>query len=69
MRLPGDLSKAALDAWRERNRCPQNERLCSEAVWMGQTMLLGPRRDMEDIAEAVRKVQSHSAVLARDTSA
>jgi perosamine synthetase len=62
-------SKAALDAWRERNRCPQNERLCSEAVWMGQTMRLGPRRDMEDIAEAVRKVQSHSAQLARDTSA
>jgi perosamine synthetase len=62
-------SKAALDAWRERNRCPQNERLCSEAVWMAQTMLLGPRRDMGDIAEAVRKVQSHSAQLARDTSA
>ena len=62
-------SKAVLDAWRERNRCPQNEQLCSEAVWLGQTMLLGPPRDMEDIAEAVRKVQSHSAVLARDTSA
>jgi hypothetical protein len=40
-----------------------------EAVWMGQTMLLGPRQDIEDSAEAVRKVQLHSAQLARDTSA
>ena len=52
--------KSRLDEWRERNQCPQNDRLCSEAIWMGQTMLLGPRQDMEDIAEAVRKVQAHA---------
>jgi hypothetical protein len=23
------------------NQCPQNDRLCAEAVWLGQTMLLG----------------------------
>ena len=62
-------SKARLEAWREQSRCPQNERLCSEAVWMGQTMLLGPRQDMEDIASAVRKVHAHSAQLAKDLSA
>ena len=27
----------------ERNRCPANDRLCEEAVWFTQTMLLGPR--------------------------
>jgi dTDP-4-amino-4,6-dideoxygalactose transaminase len=55
--------KARLDAWRERNACPGNDRLCSEAVWLTQTMLLGPRQDMEDIAEAVRKIQSHAGQL------
>jgi perosamine synthetase len=58
-------SKDRLDAWRERNQCPQNDRLCAEAVWLTQTMLLGPRKDMEDIAEAVRKVHANAAQLAR----
>lgn len=57
--------KARLDAWREQNRCPENDRLCAEAVWLTQTMLLGPRRDMDDIAEAVRKVQAGATALAR----
>jgi len=61
--------KTRLDQWREQNRCLQNERLCSEAIWMGQTMLLGPRQDMEDIAAAVRKVQAHAGSLARQGSA
>jgi dTDP-4-amino-4,6-dideoxygalactose transaminase len=55
----------ALADWRERNRCPQNDRLCGEAVWLGQTMLLGPRRDMDQIAEAARKVHTHAARLAK----
>jgi dTDP-4-amino-4,6-dideoxygalactose transaminase len=54
-----------LRGWRDRNRCPQNDRLCSEAVWLTQTMLLGPRRDMDDIAEAVLKVRAHAARLAK----
>jgi dTDP-4-amino-4,6-dideoxygalactose transaminase len=62
-------SRGRLDAWRERNRCPQNDRLCSEAIWLGQTMLLGPRRDMDDIGEAVRKVQAHAATLAKEPTA
>jgi perosamine synthetase len=52
-----------LAQWRERNHCPQNDRLCTEAVWLGQTMLLGTRRDMDQIAEAARKVQAHAARL------
>jgi dTDP-4-amino-4,6-dideoxygalactose transaminase len=51
--------------WRERNQCPQNDRLCGEAVWLGQTMLLGPRSDMDQIAEAARKVHTHAARLAK----
>jgi dTDP-4-amino-4,6-dideoxygalactose transaminase len=49
--------------WHERNQTPENEKLCEEAVWMGQSRLLGPRSDMEQVAEAVRKVQRHAGTL------
>ncbi len=49
--------------WEARNRCPANDRLCEEAVWFGQTTLLGPRKDMEDIVEAIRKIQKNAASL------
>ena len=39
--------------WEERTRCPANDRLCEEAVWFTQTMLLGPRHDMDDIVAAI----------------
>jgi dTDP-4-amino-4,6-dideoxygalactose transaminase len=42
-----------------------SDRACAEAVWFTQTMLLGPRRDMDAIAEAVRKVKKYAADLAR----
>lgn len=62
-------SKARIDHWRDRNQCPENDRLCTEAVWLVQTMLLGPRQDMEDIAEAVRKVQATAPQLVKTTAA
>ena len=34
--------------------------VASEAVWLTQTQLLGPRRDMDQIADAVRKIKQHS---------
>ena len=61
-------SKARMDTWREQNQCPQNDRLCTEAIWLVQTMLLGPRQDMEDIAEAVRKVQATAPQLVKTTA-
>ena len=53
-----------LAAWTERNQCPANDKLCEEAVWFTQTMLLGPREDMDQIADAVRKIQRQAAALA-----
>jgi perosamine synthetase len=44
---------------------PANDRLCEEAVWLTQTMLLGPRRDMDDIVAAVRRIHSSAAALAK----
>ena len=62
-------SNTRMDAWREQNECPQNDRLCTEAVWLVQTMLLGPRQDMEDIAEAIRKLQATAPQLVKATAA
>jgi perosamine synthetase len=52
-----------LSDWFERNHCPNNDRLCEEAVWFTQTMLLGPREDMDEIAEAIRKIQRQAGAL------
>ena len=54
-----------LRRWRERNECPVNDKLCGEAVWFTQTMLLGGRTDMEQIAAAISKIRIHSAELAK----
>ena len=66
LRSPGYeriYGKAALARLAERNRCPENARLCRQAVWLTQTMLLGPRSDMDQIAEAVARIQRHAAEL------
>jgi dTDP-4-amino-4,6-dideoxygalactose transaminase len=57
--------KAAIEQWTERNTCPENNKLCDEAVWFLQKMLLGPRTDMDEIAAAIRKIKSHASLLAR----
>lgn len=50
--------------WLERNHCPQNDKLTGEeAIWFSQTMLLGSTRDMDQIAEAVRKIQKNANAL------
>lgn len=56
-------SEGEIAQWQERNTCPENDKLCGEAVWFFQTMLLGPRQDMDDIAAAVRKIQKHAGEL------
>ncbi|MEX2261533.1 MAG: DegT/DnrJ/EryC1/StrS family aminotransferase [Bryobacteraceae bacterium] len=56
-------SEKEVAQWHERNHCPVNDRLCEEGVWLTQTMLLGSREDMDQIAEAVRKTQKHAAAL------
>lgn len=52
-----------LTAWYDRNQCPVNDRLCEEAVWFTQNMLLGPRTDMEQIATAIAKIQAQASQL------
>jgi dTDP-4-amino-4,6-dideoxygalactose transaminase len=49
--------------WNERNQCPANDRLCGEAVWFTQNMFLGTKSDMDQIAEAIRKIKKHAGDL------
>jgi perosamine synthetase len=69
--LPGlrsfkrSFSSSDLNGYPERIACPENDKLCTEAVWFTQTMLLGPRSDMDQIVEAVRKVKKNAAELAK----
>jgi perosamine synthetase len=53
------FSKERLDRYRQENVLPQNDQLCREAVWFSQNMLLGTRQDMDDIADAVEKIQAN----------
>ncbi len=57
--------KPVIEKWEERNRCPENDKLCEEAVWFTQNMMLGPRSDMDQIAEAVRKIHKFAPQLAK----
>lgn len=50
--------------WLERNRCPQNDQLCEQAVWFTQNLLLGTKTQMEQIAEGIRKIQMYAGEIA-----
>jgi dTDP-4-amino-4,6-dideoxygalactose transaminase len=55
-----------MQEWLDRNKdCPGNEQLCQEAVWFTQNMLLAPRAQMDQIAEAIRRIQKHANELAK----
>ena len=54
-----------LAEWEKRSHCPENDKLCQEALWFGNLILLGTREEMEQIATAIRKIQKHSTLLAR----
>jgi perosamine synthetase len=59
------FSKERLDRYREELHYPGNDQLCAEAVWFTQNMLLGPRSDIDDIADAIQKVYENRADLAK----
>jgi dTDP-4-amino-4,6-dideoxygalactose transaminase len=58
------FGKERLARWEKENNCPVNDTLCTEAFWFTQPMLLGPRSDMDQIAEAIRKIQANAAEIA-----
>lgn len=57
--------KATMQDWLESSGCPQNDQLCEQAVWFGQSILLGTKKDMDQIAEAILKIRSHAGELVK----
>lgn len=57
-------TKKQLDHCREQNSCPANDKLCEETVRLSQTLLLGTKQDMNEIADAVLKVYENRDQLA-----
>ena len=60
-------SKARLDQWRAQNQYPQNDRLCTEAVWLVQTMLLGSGKDMRQYETAAPNTNTVTIATRRPT--
>jgi dTDP-4-amino-4,6-dideoxygalactose transaminase len=58
-------SEETLADWAKRCQVPQNDKLCKQSVWLTQNLLLGPRSDMDQIAEAVRKIRAHAGEIAK----
>lgn len=53
-----------MNDWFARNaERPANDRLTGEALWLTQNMLLGPQSDMDQIANAIRKIQKNAGVI------
>lgn len=45
----------------DKNQCPISDRICNEeAIWLTQNMLLGDKSSMDDIANAIEKIQANA---------
>lgn len=44
-------------------RLPEAERVCRDGVWLSHTVFLGDRKDIDDVMEALRKVQKAAPQL------
>lgn len=48
----------------EKNQCPETDKLCNEeGVWLYQNLLLGDKKDMDDIAAAIHKIHQNADKL------
>jgi perosamine synthetase len=59
------FSKERLERYREQNRCPRNDQLSVEGVWLPQYAFLGDRQLMDDIADAMAKIQDNKDQLVK----
>jgi len=57
------LPKASARPNYGKTSCPNSDRLCQQVIWLEQNSLLGPRTDMDDIAQAFEKVYQNRAPL------
>lgn len=59
------ISENEFSNWQERNNCPANDQLCEEAVWFSQNVLLARSEAMDQIADAIRRIQKNAADLVK----
>ena len=59
------FSKERLQRYREQNHCPCNDQLSAEGIWLPQYAFLGGRKLMDDIADAMAKIQDNRDQLAK----
>jgi len=57
------LPKASARLNYGKTSCPNSDRLCQQVIWLEQNSLLGPRTDMDDIAQAFEKIYQNRAPL------
>ncbi len=53
-----------LKQYREMIRCPANKRLSEEGLFFSQTCLLGSKSDVEQIVEAIARIQKYASEIA-----
>jgi len=58
-------SRQRLKKYREQNHCPESDQLCKEVAGFSQSLLLGTKRDMDDIANAILKIYENRDILAK----
>lgn len=56
-------SRKRLDYYREHNECPESDKLSQEVMGFSGKILLGTKKDMDDIADAVLKIYENSEAL------
>ena len=59
-------AKLDYQKYMDNNQCPENDALCSEAVWITQNLLLGPQSDMDIIFKAIEKTYTNREKLKRE---
>jgi dTDP-4-amino-4,6-dideoxygalactose transaminase len=64
------LASAAsrLDYTAQADRCVNADLLCDQAIWLEQSLMLGSRADIDDIARAFEKVYEHRDALNASTA-
>ncbi len=56
-------SEKRLEKYFDENKCPVNDQLAEEGLFMGQRCLIGTRENIEQIAEAILKIKTHASAL------
>jgi len=57
------FSEERLEHYRRHNHLPQNDELCATSLYLTQEALIGEKSDVDDVVEALSKVQKNATRL------